>query len=91
MRASSFASFAASARFDSSGRATTPEPIDSSMVFMTIPRKPRVLKLITRFSARRRKAAVAATRFDSCQIAKRACPWMTGGPEVRAVTATSRR
>ena len=30
-----------------SGSATTPEPIDSSMVFITIPRKPRVLKLIT--------------------------------------------
>ena len=89
MRASSFASLAASARFDSSGRATTPEPIDSSIVFITIPRKPRVLKLMTRFVFRSRKAAVAATRFDSCQMAKTACPWKTGGPEVRAVAATS--
>ena len=91
MRASSSARRAASERFPSSGRATTAEPIDSSIVFITIPRNPRVLKLITRLVSRRRKAAVQATRFDSCQIAKIACPWTTGGPDVRTVAATRRR
>ena len=52
---------------------------------------PRVLKLMIRFTSRSRNEAVAATRFDSCQMAKIACPWKTGGPEVRAVAATSRR
>ena len=91
MRAISSASRAASARFCSAGSATTPEPVASSIVFITIPRKPRVEKLITRLVVRRRKAAVAAARFASCQMAKTACPWKTGGPDVRQVAATRRR
>jgi hypothetical protein len=58
-------------------------------VFITIPRNPRVLKTTGCFSLRSFQAAMAATRFDSCQMAKMTWSWVIGGPETRQVRATS--
>jgi hypothetical protein len=76
--------------FPGSGSVTAPQPSPCSMAFMTIPRKRRVLNETWTWRGRRRYAATAATRLDSCQMANTTWSCRTAGPETRVVRATRR-
>ena len=53
----------------SPGSVTTRAPNERSMVFITIPRKPRVLNDTALRLRTSLYAVMAPTRFDSCQMA----------------------